>query len=135
MLRDRFKNGFSERAWNEAKHEARAAMIERAKVRSTLSYSDLVRQIVSVRLEAHDARLSQLLGEISSEEDAAGRGMLTVVVVHKHGDMQPGPGFFELAQRLGRKPIDPVQCWIDELKKVYDVWFEASGSAIVGKRK
>jgi hypothetical protein len=27
-----------------------------------------------------------------------GRGLLTVVVVHETGDMQPGPGFFELAQ-------------------------------------
>ena len=43
-----------------------------------------------------------MLGEISSEEDAAGRGMLTVLVVHRAGDMQPGPGFFELAKQLGR---------------------------------
>jgi hypothetical protein len=35
-----------------------------------------------------------LLGQIPSEEDAAGRGMLTVIVVHKVGDMQPSPGFF-----------------------------------------
>ena len=37
---------------------------------------------------------------------AAGRGMLSVIVVHKQGDMQPGPGFFELAQRLGRDTSD-----------------------------
>ena len=35
-----------------------------------------------------------MLGDISSAEDDAGRGLLTVVVVHKSGDMKPGPGFF-----------------------------------------
>jgi hypothetical protein len=35
-----------------------------------------------------------MLGEISQEEDEAGHGMLSVIVVHKYGDMQPGPGFF-----------------------------------------
>jgi molybdopterin synthase catalytic subunit len=62
----------------------------------------LVKKIKSIKLDAHDPRLFHMLGEISSEEDTAGRGMLTVVVVHKVGDMQPGPGFFELAKHLGR---------------------------------
>jgi molybdopterin synthase catalytic subunit len=68
--------------WDAAKAEARQVMI---------------RQITRIRLQAHDARLSHFLGEIASEEDERGRGPLTVVVVHKSGDMQPGPGFFELA--------------------------------------
>ena len=63
-----------------------------------------------------------LLGQIPSEEDAAGRGMLTVIVVHKVGDMQPGPGFFELAKSLGRDTRDPLKCWVDELHHVHAVW-------------
>jgi hypothetical protein len=66
--------------------------------------------------------LCDLLGEIAREEDDAGRGMLTVVVVHKTGDMQPGPGFFELAQELGRDTSDIDKCWIDELVRVFKVW-------------
>jgi hypothetical protein len=31
--------------------------------------------------------------------------MITALVVHKSGDMQPGPGFFELAQRLNPSPL------------------------------
>jgi hypothetical protein len=46
-----------------------------------------------------------MLGEISLE-GAAGRGMLSVIVVHKDGDMQPGPGFFELAEELDRDTSD-----------------------------
>ena len=46
-----------------------------------------------------------MLGEISSAEDAAGRGMLTVVVVHKAGDMQPGPGFFRAGKTTKSKDV------------------------------
>jgi hypothetical protein len=73
-------------------------------------------------LEAHDPRLFHLLDKISRGEDAVGRGMLTVVVVHKHGDMQPGPGFFELAKALGRDTKNIEKCWIDELRKVHAIW-------------
>src|SRR5690349_12324001 len=94
--------GIPQAQWAAAKKQARQLMIERAKVRGMIPYSDLVKGITAFKLDAHDPRLFHLLGEISSEEDAAGRGMLTVVVVHKTGDMQPGPGFFELAAHLGR---------------------------------
>jgi hypothetical protein len=63
-----------------------------------------------------------MLGEISADEDAAGRGMLSVIVVHKSGDMQPGPGFFELARDLGRDTSDILVCWITELKKAHAAW-------------
>jgi len=80
-------------------------------------YSDLAWKIKAVHLEAHDQRLFDLLGKISSEEDAAGRGMLSAVVVHKFGDRQPGPGFFELAEELGRDTSDILKCWVDESRK------------------
>lgn len=108
--------------WNAAKAEARAIMIERARVRGMIAYSDLVSKIRAFSLQAHDPRLFHLLGQISSEENAAGRGMLTVIVVHKVGDMQPGPGFFELAESLDRDTSDILKCWVDELHKVHAVW-------------
>ena len=114
--------GFSQAEWDAAKQEARNLMIARAKVRGMIPYSDLATKIKTVHLEAHDQRLFHLLGEVSSEEDAAGRGMLSVVVVHKSGDMQPGPGFFELAKQLGRNTSDILKCWVDELKKVHAIW-------------
>src|SRR5882724_1845312 len=122
MLRDGMKHGFSHEEWAAGKQEARSIMIERAKLRGMVAYSDLVKQMHSVRLEPHDPRLFHLLGEISSEEDAAGRGMLTVVVVHKMGDMQPGPGFFELAKSLGRDTKNIEKCWVAELHRVHAAW-------------
>lgn len=114
--------GFTPKEWSAAKCEAKDILADRAKVRGMIPYSDLAARIKSVRLEAHDQRLFHLLGEISEEEDASGRGMLSVIVVHKVGDMQPGPGFFELAKQLGRDTSDILACWVAELKKVHAHW-------------
>jgi hypothetical protein len=114
--------GISAQEWNTAKEEARAAMIERAKVRGMIPYSDLVTKIHSVKFLAHDTRLFHLLGEISVEENSSGRGLLSVVVVHKNGDMQPGPGFFLLGQHLGYDTKDLLRFWVEQLRKVHAVW-------------
>jgi molybdopterin synthase catalytic subunit len=113
---------FAQVDWDAAKHEARSVLVERAKVRGMIPYSELAGKIQAIHLEAHDQRLFDLIGQVSSEEDAAGRGMLSVIVVHKSGDMQPGPGFFELAKQLGRDTSDILRCWVDELKRVHAVW-------------
>lgn len=122
MLRDGFHHGFDDNAWDAAKEEARQVMYAVAKRRRTIAYSDLVSKIASVRMEAHDVRLAHFLGEIATEDDDNGLGLTTVVVVHKQGDQQPGPGFFEMAEEQGRNVSDPVACWIEELNAVYDHW-------------
>ena len=108
MKRDNFDHGYPEKAWEAARAEARDAMIAVAARRRLIPYSDLVAGIRSLDLEPQGDRLAHLLGEISTAEHAAGRGMLTVVVVHKHGDGMPGAGFFELARSLGRDTRDKV---------------------------
>jgi len=107
---------------NAAKEKMRQSLIERARVRGMIPYSELVDQVATIQLEPDSYALAAMLGEISTEEDAAGRGMLTVIVVHKVGDMQPGPGFFELARRLGRDTSDILRCWVEELHTVHRVW-------------
>ena len=108
--------------WNKGKEEMRQILISRAKVRGMIPYSELTSQINSINLDPESYALAAMLGEISTEENAAGRGMLSVVVVHKTGDMQPGPGFFELAKDLGRDTSDILKCWVEELKKVHAYW-------------
>ncbi len=56
--------------------------------------------------------MSEMLGEIAEEEDAAGRGLLTVLVVHKSGNMEPSVGFYELAEKLGRNTSDRMKLWV-----------------------
>jgi len=116
--------GVDDAVWEAARDEIRQILIACAKRKGneTIAYSDLVSQVQSLDLQARDERLNHLLGEISRAEAAAGRGMLSVLVVHKHGDMQPGPGFFELAKQLGRKTQDIEACWIAEFNHVCQAW-------------
>lgn len=122
MKRDDFSHGFPEQIWHAAKEEARQAMIDVARRSDMMSYTDLVCRITSCRLEPRDPRLAYMLGEISSEEDEAGRGLLTAVVVRKDGPMRPGFGFFKLAQERGRDVSDEERCWTEELQTVHGVW-------------
>ena len=116
------KYGYESHEWEAAKTEMRTALVERAKVRGMIPYSELVEKITAIELEPNSFALAAMLGEVSTEEAAADRGMLSVLVVHKVGDMQPGPGFFGLAGELGRDTSDILKCWVDELKKVHRVW-------------
>lgn len=116
------KYGFDINDWNDAKSEMRGLLIDRAKLRGMMPYSELASQITSITMEANSYALAALLGEISTDEDTAGRGMLSVIVVHKIGDMQPGPGFFDLAKRLGRDTSDILKCWVEELHTVHRIW-------------
>jgi molybdopterin synthase catalytic subunit len=122
MLRTASDFGIPAQDWNAAKEEARAAMIARARLRGMIPYSDLVKEIGAASFRAHDTRLFHMLAEIAIEENEAGRGMLSAVVVHKNGDMQPGAGFFVLGQHLGYDTKDVLKFWIEQLKKVHAYW-------------
>lgn len=116
------KYGFTIDQWESAKDEMKIILADRARVNHTIPYSELVSLLSSIQLEPESYALRAMLGEVSAEEDAEGRGMLTVVVVHKGSDGQPGPGFFDLAGKLGRDTKDEMACWIAELKRVYKQW-------------
>jgi hypothetical protein len=117
-----YDHGFPLDRWEAAKVEAKNILAGCARRRQMIPYSDFVTKIHSIKIDYHDPRLFHFLGEISAEESAAGRGMLTALVVHKHGDMQPGPGFFELAQTLGHDTSDILKFWIEEVKRVFEAW-------------
>jgi hypothetical protein len=114
-------HGFDDAQWAAAKREAIDILAARARERSMIPYSELVAQIEAISFQPHDKRFFDFLGEISTEESRAGCGMLSALVVHKSGDMQPGPGFFELARDLGKDTRDILACWVEEFKRVYKV--------------
>lgn len=112
-------HSYDQDVWDAAKREAKELIGERARTRGMIPYSELVDGITAIRFEPNARPLFDLLDEISTEEAAAGRGMMTALVVHKTGDRQPGPGFFELAKRLSRDVSDKTACWLEELNKVH----------------
>jgi hypothetical protein len=81
--------------------EARNILIERAKARGLIEYGELTQQIHSIAFDPHGTQLHHFLGQLSWEEDIAGRAMITAIVVHK-SDGLPGEGFFMLAKALAR---------------------------------
>ncbi|MCW5712964.1 MAG: hypothetical protein KIT43_00420 [Bauldia sp.] len=115
--------GFPQSTWDAAKDEAREQLAAIAKKGARpLGYGELAAKIRSIPFDADNDAFHKMLGQISVEEDAAGRGMLSVLVVHKGGDMRPGNGFFELAQQLGRDAKDRDAFWASEMRAVQDAW-------------
>ena len=116
------KFGQTAHAWATFKAEARAYMSATAARRGMITYGDLAAQMTSVAVQAPDQMLWEIIGDVARDEGAAGRGLLSVVVVHKHGDMEPGKGFFELAKYFKRNTRDRTACFVAELKTVYQYW-------------
>ena len=108
--------------WDKAKEETRQLLIEEARAQSVIAYSILAAKVQTVPFSERSQLFFEILTEISREEDAAGRGLLSVVVVHKTEDFPPGPGFFNLARSLGRGSKDSDGCWVEELRKVHSYW-------------
>lgn len=114
--------GFEDVAWQTAKEEGKRLLASYARRRRTIPYSEFVKKIGAIHLEPNDPRLHHFLDEISTEEHSEERGLLSALVVHKLGDAQPGPGFFELARQLGYQFENIEQFWIQEVKHVFEVW-------------
>ena len=117
--------GFERDSWNLARDQARSALIASARNEEPIYYSDLVAKINAIRLDlgAHKDRtaLGRLLGEISTQTDEEGKGMLSAVVVSKDANMPTG-GFFNLAEDLGYQVGDKTEFWIEQYKKVIATW-------------
>ena len=89
-----------------------------------IHYGD-VAPVVGVDLTQADERnrLSELLGDVSRHEYAAGRPLLSVVVVLKDASPRPGPGFFKLARELAvHNDSDDVRFFATHLRAVHEEW-------------
>jgi hypothetical protein len=128
------KCGYPIKKWKDAKRQVREVLIDRAKAKDVIPYVDLTRNITAIKLEPQSFALRTMLREIAAEENAAGRGMLTALVVYNSGDMQPGPGFFDLAGRLGKNTNDQLRVWIKELRWVYSYWSKTRGQQTPHRR-
>ena len=76
--------GFSSGTWEEAKEEVRQILIQRARNRETITYSDLVLEIQAIVFEPDSYALASMLGQVSCAERTAGRGMLSALVLQHH---------------------------------------------------
>lgn len=114
--------GYTRRAWETGRDEMYRILERIASQQKTISYGDLSGALRTISIGPHESSMAAMLGEISEQEDACGRGMLSAVVIHKGDDSRPGQGFFKYAAQLGRDISDPDSMWVAELKRVHDAW-------------
>lgn len=120
------KADFTPAVWAQVKNEAYQAITARAQMRGMITYGELAQKITVIKFDfedpSHRDTIGWLLGELSRDEVAQGRGLITALVVHKRDDMEPGRGFFELANELGYDTSDYTVCWANCVKEVHKVW-------------
>ncbi len=116
--------GFDDGLWDQAKREALDLLINRSRnlANPTISYTELVESLTAIRLEAHDPRLSSFLEEIIRAEHAHNRPLITLLVVHAHGDRRPGDGFYEISEELGFDVNDRDLFWIEQFNRIVTYW-------------
>ncbi len=96
-------NAGTDSDWEKAKQQAVNFLRKKARedgppAKQTVTYKQFVKRIKAITLEYHgDPRLAELLDEISLDEDKAGRGLISVLVVQLAFPHLPSDGFFDLA--------------------------------------
>jgi len=120
------KERFTSVKWEQIKAEIVALLRISATKEQTIWYSALVSKMTTVRLDLerpdHREVLAHLLGDVSTDEFAANRPLLSALVIKKQGVMEPGGGFFDLARGLGKTFSDNTVFWQSEVQKVFDKW-------------
>lgn len=116
------RHGIDPEVWERAREEARQILIQCAREGRTIAYSELAADLDTVRIEPNSSAFHAILDEISCSENAAGRGMLSVLVVHKGDDQMSGRGFFKLAKCLGREFENEPEFWKIEFERVIGSW-------------
>jgi hypothetical protein len=103
--------------------EVRGILKEKAANRALITYTELAERIETADIPAWRGPLPEILGEVSTQEVKAGRGMLSCLVVAK-ADHSPGSGFFDLARELygPDKVADEFKFWREESAKVCNYW-------------
>ena len=115
------KYGLSEVAWDTIKAEMRHILIGLAKRRKTICYSDLAEQIQTAYIHYRAPAFMRILGEVVTEDMAAGQPNLAVLVVQKQTG-RCGAGYFKQAAAEGHDVSDPEAFWQAEFKRVCDYW-------------
>jgi len=119
VKRSHYQFGLSDEAWDEAKGQLKDAILAAAWDRRMTSYGEAARRVTITDLDPHSGLMNHLLGEIFEEECAAGRPALTSIVTHKDGDKEPGPGFCDMARKLGYTFEEPFVFWSSQVQEVF----------------
>ena len=111
--------GLDDHQWEQAKAEVREAILDAAYERRMTWYGEVASKVTVVPLDPYSSLMNHLLGAVFEDEHAAGRPALTSIVTHKHGDKEPGAGFYEKARSLGYRFKEPYIFWAQQVQDVF----------------
>lgn len=115
------KRDLSNTEWQGIKEEIRTLLIGLAKIRRTISYSELAAQIRVAYVHYRAPAFDRILQDLCADEVAASRPILGVVVVNKQTGYC-GAGFFKWAAMMGYNVSDPELFWHEEFERVCNYW-------------
>jgi hypothetical protein len=122
---DGTRYGITPEEWDRAVDEVEDILVGVARRRGEITYSEVVDRVTTVRLSANSPAFHQMLGDVSARAFDAGAPLLSAVVIRK-GDGYPGPGFANLARRLGftvESGDEPeLEFWGQQLERVREWW-------------
>ncbi len=104
-----------------AREELRKILIDLARNRQTIAYSELARMIESVHLHHRSPLFYRLLYEVCDEEETRGHGMLCALVVRKDSGV-PGGGYYTGMAASGHDQSDIEASWRAERDQVFEYW-------------
>jgi hypothetical protein len=116
------RRSLTDTKWQDVKAEMRHIIIETAKAKHLITYSELTGRLQTAYVHYHSHILTQLLIDIGGEERAAGRPLLPALVVAKQTG-RPGPGYFRVTPGEDESG-DSIQEWENEVQRVYQYWGE-----------
>jgi hypothetical protein len=119
--------GFSTSEWDTARSWVRNRLRKVASERTSITYSDLCRELAratGVRLEPDGSPLAALLGQVNVLEREENKPLISCLVVHATGEMQPGVGFWNMAKAMDLDVGDTAEqrerFWVAELTCCYE---------------
>jgi len=83
------------------------------------SYGEVALRVPVTDLDPDSGLMNHLLGEIFEEGCAAGRLALTSIVTHKDGGKESGPGFYDMASKLGYTFDERFVFWSFQVQEVF----------------
>lgn len=92
-------------------------------------HAEFLGSIQAIKIEKRGLLLRSFLFEISWEESAAGRGMLTALIVTKTGS-GPDAVLAHLAESLGLQIRDIDAFWIQEMDRVFESWADTEHASV-----
>lgn len=112
-------------------HKVRERLVRAARARELVHYGELARMLgIDMDNPHFGAQVGRVLGEISTEEVANGRPMLSAIVVSRD-TMLPGHGFYDLGKQLRQVPDgeDEMAFAVRQIQGVHDYWTNAATPA------